>query len=342
MGATSPRARHLAARLAAVGRIEIERVITPEPSAGEALVRVGLAGVCGTDLALWRGALPADLPLILGHEMVGTVSAIGPGVSLDLQGRRVAAEINITCQSLGRDPGCAACQRGIPTHCLARRTFGIHRADGAFQSFALLPARNLHIVPDNISDEEAVFVEPLAAALQTFCLAPLAPGDRVAVLGCGRLGLLIIAAARDAGAQVTALDRDTGREQWALAFGAHEFQPITGEKAPVPGTLGFDCAVEATGSPDGAASALSLVRPRGRLCLKSTTGRSAALDLTRLAVDEIQVSGSRCGSFAEALRFIRRVRPPLASAVSSRHPLAALAEALEAASQPGKVLIEIQ
>jgi threonine dehydrogenase-like Zn-dependent dehydrogenase len=181
----------------------------------EVLIRVAYAGICGTDLALHSGGYRVPLPLVLGHEFSGIVEQVGSDDCSHLVGRRVTAEINNTCISCEFLRPCPACRRGLDHHCSRRTVTGIMKHDGAFAEYVIVPRRNLHMLPPSVTLEGAVFIEPLAAALQTFRLTPICKGDSVVVLGAGRLGLLIGMVARSTGARVLMITRS--RERCARA-----------------------------------------------------------------------------------------------------------------------------
>lgn len=295
----------------------------PEAPPGEALVRVRCAGICNTDLELQRGYYPfTGVP---GHEFVGLVER-GPA---ELAGRRVVGEINAVCGA------CAACRAGRPTHCERRTVLGIVGRNGALAERLALPAANLHVVPEDLDDEAAVFTEPLAAALEILEQVPIGPGERVLVAGDGKLGQLVarVLAARSPGLLV--VGRHASKLALLAALGIR-----TGVADDVEAGA-FDVAVECTGNREGFALARRALRPRGTLVLKSTYAGALTLDASSLVVDEIHVVGSRCGPFAPALRLLaeRRVDPrPL---VAARYPLARGVEAFEHAARPGvlKVLV---
>ena len=314
-----------------------------EPGPLEARVRILAAGICGTDLALGSGDYPVPLPLVPGHEWVGVVEAIGPGVIPEMLGQRVVGDINQTCRSYDRDPACAACAADLERHCLTRTVMGIIRADGAWATDVIVPALNLHAVPYGISDVHAVLVEPLAAAIQTFELAPVFPGDHVVVLGAGRLGSLIAQVARLKGARVIAVSRSPEKRKRAQKLGCkHALAPsakLAAAVRDITGPLGADMVIEATGDPDSLATALTLVRPRGTIALKSTCGRPARLDATRAVVDEIQISTSRCGPFPKALAMIREGHLKLDPLITATLPLDQVHEGLTLAAAGGKVIL---
>ncbi len=307
---------------------------TPQPSPGEALIRVRLAGVCSTDLQLVAG-YKGGYRGVLGHEFVGEVVA-APG-NESWVGQRVVGELNIGCGN------CALCRRGLGKHCRNRQSLGIIKRDGAFADYLTLPVANLHAVPDDLTDEQAVFVEPLAAALQIREQVAITPDTRVYVLGDGRLGLLVAQTLALTGCDLSVI----GRTPAKLALLQHfqgAYQPILNEPMAMAELQGkaADVVVEVTGSPQGFAQAVSLVRPGGTLVLKSTF--AAALpnfDLSHLVVDEITLVGSRCGPFTPALRLLQSGLVQTQPLVHARYALAEGVAALEYAGRKGvlKVLM---
>jgi len=255
-------------------------VASPIPAEGDALVRVALAGICRTDLEITRGYL--EFRGTLGHEWVGRVEAAGDP---SLIGRRVVGDINFAC---GR---CALCAAGLDRHCPTRRVLGIVGADGAFADLVVVPERNLHIVPDGVPDAAAVFTEPLAAAFEILDQVGAVAGARAAVLGAGKLGLLVGQVLKRAGADVVVSARHPAQRARADRLGL-----ARGEPAP-----GADLVVDATGAADGLRQALTLVRPRGTVVLKTTVASEHRLDLAPAVINEITIVGSRCGRFPPAL-----------------------------------------
>jgi threonine dehydrogenase-like Zn-dependent dehydrogenase len=248
-----------------------------------AVVKVHLAGICATDLQIFKGYM--DFKGVPGHEFVGSVSD-GPS---HLVGKRVVGEINFGCGK------CDFCQRDLSRHCANRTVMGILNADGAFAEYVSVPTANLHVVPEHVSDEEAVFTEPLAAAFEILTQFQLDPGDDVLVLGDGKLGNLCAQVLRLTGAKVTALGKHA--EKLALIKKAGVRTILLNDWQP----RRFDVVVEATGSPSGLALALSAVRPRGTLVLKSTIAGNHQVSLAPIVINEINVIGSRCGPFPDAL-----------------------------------------
>ena len=339
----------IAAIVTAPGRVEVVERDDPRPEPREVVVSVELAGVCGTDLAIVSGAYRVALPLVPGHEFVGRVVGVGDGVDAGHVGRRVTAEINNTCRAMGRASVCSACAGGLESHCAERTVTGIVAHDGAFAEQVRVPAANLHDVPDAIADAEAVFIEPLAAALEVFEMAPLEDGgDTVVVLGAGRLGYLVAGVARHLGAEVLVVDRDGERceraREW-LGVRAHHAVDAEGLEAEVKrwtGGLGAGRVVEATGSGDSEVLAMAarLVRPRGTIDLKSTPGSAApSLPLTDLVVNEVRLQGSRCGPFDRAIELMGSRPFPIAELVAEEYPLRDAARAIDRAAVVSKVLI---
>ncbi|MBP8949560.1 MAG: alcohol dehydrogenase catalytic domain-containing protein [Candidatus Promineofilum sp.] len=300
----------------------------PEPGPDEALIRVALAGICSTDLELVKG-YAGGFRGVLGHEFVGVVEAVGPAEAARWVGRRVVGGINLGCRR------CAVCLGEGPEHCPNRTTLGIHNKDGVFADYVTLPVVNLLAVPDGVADEEAVFTEPLAAALRIREQIAVRPAARAAVVGPGRLGLLVAQVLALAGTDVTVL----GRRAESLEL-PYQLGLATGlvEKAPDDS---FDLVVEATGNDAGLAHSLRLARPRGTLVLKSTFAGKAHVDLTKLVVSEIAVVGSRCGPFAPALRLLERGMVQVRPLIEAEYALADGLAAFEHAARPGvrKVLL---
>jgi len=300
----------------------------PEPDSGEALIRVSLAGICSTDLELTKGYM-GGFGGVLGHEFVGVVERTGAAETADWVGRRVVGTINLGC---GR---CPVCLGDGPEHCPNRTTLGIANKDGVFADYVTLPVVNLLPVPDGVPDEEAVFTEPLAAALRIREQIRVRPTARVAVVGPGRLGLLVAQVLTLGGTEVTVLGRR--REtlplpaQLGLAVGLVEEQ----------GDDSFDVVVEATGNEAGLAHSLRLARPRGTLALKSTFHGNANVNLTKLVVGELTVVGSRCGPFAPALRLLAAGAVQVRPLIEAEYPLRDGLAAFEHAARPGvrKVLL---
>jgi threonine dehydrogenase-like Zn-dependent dehydrogenase len=308
------------------GQLALAEVPKPQ-SADEAVVRVTLSGICNTDLEIVRGY--AGFEGTIGHEFVGVVES-APGDAL--VGRRVVGEINAGC---GR---CALCAKGDARHCPNRTVLGIHGRDGAHAEFLRLPVVNLLPVPDEVPDERAVFCEPLAAAYGITERVHVEEETRVAVIGDGKLGLLCAQALALFSRRVLLIGKHLEKLALASARGI--------ETATLEEILGrereFDVAVEASGAESGFALALSLLRPRGVLVLKSTFHGTTHMDAARVVVDEISVVGSRCGRFAPALDLLRSGAVDVESLISEKHRLANSVRAMKRATEQGVIKVLLQ
>src|SRR5258706_4893038 len=295
----------------------------PSLDAAAALVKVHLAGVCSTDLQILKGYM--GFRGVPGHEFVGTVRE-GPR---ELIGKRVVGEINFGCGH------CDNCRRDLSRHCPNRSVMGILNADGAFAEYVAVPLTNLHLVPDSISDEEAVFTEPLAAAFEILTQIQLDPGDEVLVLGDGKLGNLCAQALRLSGAKITALGKHA--DKLALIKRAGVRTVLLNDWQP----RWFDVVVEATGSASGLDLALGAVRPRGTLVLKSTIAGNHQVSLAPIVINEINVIGSRCGPFSDALEALAEKQVSVTSLIDEIYSLTGGVTAMARAAQSGakKILL---
>jgi alcohol dehydrogenase len=262
---------------------------------------------------------------VLGHEFVGRVEECDDPSWL---GKRVVGEINAACAH------CPTCLAGDSPHCPNRTTLGIDRRHGAMADYFSLPIANLHAVPDTIPDEAAVFVEPLAAALAIVEQHHIHPEERVVVVGDGKLGLLVAQVLRLTGCDLYMVGRHPRR--WDVL--KRQAIPVTGNPTALP-QRAWDVVVDCTGSPGGLETARQLVRPRGRLVLKSTFHGTSPLDLSMLVVDEVALLGSRCGPFTPALRLLERQLVETAPLIYRRFKLDQALDAFEAASGQLKVLL---
>jgi len=299
----------------------------PAPQPQEAIIQVLQAGICSTDLHIVNGYM--DFQGVLGHEFVGVVDH-APGNS-SLVGKRVVGEINAACRA------CPTCQNGRPTHCPNRTTLGIMGRDGAFADYLSLPVENLYLVPDGMTNEQAVFIEPLAAACEIPQLVTIKPTDQVIIIGDGKLGLLCAQVLALNGCQVTLLGRHSKGHDWLIQKGI----AVTFETQEV--TPGADIVVEATGNPQGLTMAAQLVRPRGTIVLKSTYHGEVMVNMTELVINEISIVGSRCGPFAPALRLLAGGMIEVEPLIQARFLLTDGIKAMEEAAQPGtlKVLLNV-
>jgi threonine dehydrogenase-like Zn-dependent dehydrogenase len=281
-------------------RLSLRDVPEPAPQSSEALVRVLLAGVCNTDLELTRGYYPfTGIP---GHEFVG-----------ELEGQRVAGEINAVCHT------CNACRAGRPTHCEKRTVLGIKDRNGALAEFLVLPRENLHVVPDSISTSEAVFIEPLAAALQIQEQVAISRNERVLVVGHGKLGKLIARTLELTGCALTVVSR--------------------GSEVP---QMAFDVVVECTGNAEGFATARRAVRPRGTIVMKSTYAGELKINASALVVDEITLIGSRCGPFDKAIDLLATRQIAVSDLIDATYPLDKAITAFGHAQRAGAMKVLVQ
>jgi threonine dehydrogenase-like Zn-dependent dehydrogenase len=308
-------------------RISIrDDIPVPEMTPGEALIRVNIAGICATDLELVEGYYP--FCGILGHEFIGKVE-LAPGHP-EIIGKRVVGEINVSCGQ------CKNCLSGRKTHCVNRTALGILGRDGVFADYSLLPISNLHCVPDSLGDEEAVFTEPLAAALEILEQVHIEPSSRVLLVGAGRLGQLIAQVIHLSGCDLRVLARY--RRQRDILVANHI--SICEESDLADGS--YDVVIEATGSTDGYHVARQAVRPRGTIVLKSTYKEDFRMNISSVVVDEIRLVGSRCGPFPPALRLLKNHDVDVTSMIDERFYLNNGLKAFDKARQPGilKVLLE--
>lgn len=294
----------------------------PAPGDGEALIRVLCAGICRTDLEIVAGYM--GFRGVLGHEFVGRVEDCADAAWI---GKRVVGEINIA-------PGAA--DSLARRHAAGRAVLGIEGKDGCFAEYITLPIANLLEVPETITDEEAVFIEPLAAACEILEQVPMAPGSGVAVTGDGKLGLLCAQVLKQASAVVTLFGRHAHKLAIARDLGitARHVDDHTSANA-----RSFDLVVECSGRPEGLSFSLDLLRPRGTLVLKTTTALPPAFNAARLVIDEITLIGSRCGPFPPALRMLAEGAVHVRPLISATYPLAEGPAALAHAATPGALKI---
>lgn len=295
----------------------------PTPRPGWAVLDVLVAGVCNTDLELVRGYM--GFQGILGHELVGIVRE-GPDA---WKGKRAVSEINFACGI------CEMCTRGLGRHCPTRTVMGILGADGALAERIAVPVANLHEVGEGVTDEAAVFAEPLAAAFEILEQVHVTAATRCTVLGDGKLGLLIAQVLHQAGARVLAVGKHADKLGILARRGVRTTTLADWDRAQT------DLVVEATGTAAGLEMAIGATRPCGTLVLKSTVADRSSLHLAPIVIHEIQIVGSRCGSFPPALRALEARSIDTASLVSAKVPLARADEALRKAAEPGvrKVLV---
>ncbi len=315
----------------------------PKLRKGWALIRVRLAGICNTDVEILRGY--HNFRGTPGHEFLGEVADVR-GVSNATKkrwmGQRVCGEINISCSAHGFKPVCVFCRRGLKTHCARRTVLGIVAHDGAFAEYLALPLENLHLVPDNVTDEQAVFVEPLAAACEILDQVDVKKLSSAALLGDGKLAQLIARVLHTAIPRVVMY----GKHEQKLAV-AHragiQTRKVRGDASDLRRIReDFPLVVEATGSPTGLALAQKMTEPRCTLVLKSTFHGAAPVETWPIVVKEINVIGSRCGPFAKAIALLRSGKVDPRPLITRRFPLAEAPAAIRFAQQSGvmKVLLK--
>ncbi len=297
----------------------------PKPKKDELLIKVSLAGICNTDLEISKGYL--NFNGILGHEFVGKVVEDKSGI---YTGKRVVGEINIPCYE------CYLCKHGKERHCKNIKVLGIKNKNGAFAEYLTLPRKNIWEVPDQITDLEAVFVEPLAAALQIPEQVHLKLTDKIIVLGDGKLGLLTSLVLSELGYDISLIGHHQSKLEIAAQKGIAVY--TSGQYSP-----GANVVIDTTGSSSGLKDALKIVEPAGKIILKSTIAAGEAINLSPVAVDEIQIIGSRCGPFAPALRMLSRRNFPLQNMVDSVFTIDRILHGFERAKSKEvlKVLIKI-
>jgi threonine dehydrogenase-like Zn-dependent dehydrogenase len=298
----------------------------PVHGAGEALIQVLAAGICGTDLEMTAGYRP--FKGILGHEFVGRVVE---AETESLVGSRVCGEINVSCLT------CEMCRRELPTHCLNRTVAGISGRDGCFADYLVLPERNLHPVPDSVTDEEATFVEPLAAAFEIAEQVPLESGTTIAILGDGRMAALSALVLSSLGCDPLVIGKHEEKLGRLAAAGLRT--SLTSQQMPAS----LDLVIEATGSASGLNIAVDIARPRGTVLIKTTTSERVTVDMSVAVVKELSLIGSRCGPFQPAIESLKTKRIDVTALVTDRFDLsdgeAAFARSRE--KDPHKVLLHI-
>jgi len=303
--------------------VSTRAVPVPERPEGFALLRFLVGGICNTDLELQRGYYGfAGTP---GHEFVAEVTAAD---TTSLIGKRVVGEINLACGD------CDWCRKGLGRHCPSRTVLGIVKHPGAFQEFFTLPERNLHILTESTPVERAVFTEPLAAACEILDQVSIPPGQAVAVLGDGKLGLLVAMVLNAHGCKVHQFGRH--QEKLRITAAAGVTTELTSGKLPASA---YDWVVDATGNPDGLRAAAAMARPRGAVILKSTIHGTVGIDTAPIIVNELTLVGSRCGRFEAALPLLANPLIRLEEMIADRYPLREAPAAFAHAATPGTLKI---
>jgi len=270
-------------------KLKLIEIPQPKPNSNEALVKVTKAGICNTDLELLKGYMGFEG--VLGHEFVGIVETADASSWI---GKRVCSEINFGCGE------CEYCLKGLSRHCSNRTTLGILDQNGAFADYTVVPLENLHEIPDVVSDEQAVFAEPIAAALEILEQIQIEPNSKVAVIGDGKLGLLICQVLRLTGCELLLIGKHERKMAIAAAW---KIENQSLENLP---KREFDVVVEVSGSSSGFETAIQLVKPRGAIVLKSTYHGNLEFNAAPIVINEITVVGSRCGPFAAAIRHLEK------------------------------------
>jgi threonine dehydrogenase-like Zn-dependent dehydrogenase len=326
------------------GKLKRTEKPLPKLRKGWARIRVRLAGICNTDIEILRGY--HDFRGTPGHEFVGQVMEVR-GVTAAVRkkwlGRRVTGDINVSCSAYGYRPLCEFCRRGLKTHCARRTVLGIVNHDGAFSEYLALPMENLHAVPDSMSDEQAVFVEPLAAACQILDQVQVSGIREAAVLGDGKLAQLIARVLRTAIPRIVMYGKHEAKLKLARAARI-ETKKIRGDAADQTQTKpnAYDFLVEATGSPTGLAFAQHLSKPRGALVLKSTFHGAAPVETWPIVVKEITIVGSRCGPFHKAIGLLKSGTVDPTPLITRTFPLDSAPTAIAFAQKPGVMKVLLQ
>lgn len=308
------------------GAVTVRRASTPRRPQGYSLIRLLAAGICNTDLELQRGYYGfRGQP---GHEFVGEVEESDDP---RLLGKRVVGEINVACRR------CDWCARGLGRHCPTRKVLGIVKQPGAFAGKFVLPDVNLHPVPSKVSVEHAVFAEPIAAACEILDQVKIPKQSEVAVLGDGKLGLLIAQVLRAHGAKVIQFGHHP--EKLRIARDAGIETVLKSKRLPAKA---FPFVVDATGSAAGLTAAVSMTQPRGTVIMKSTVHDSVSINTAPVIVDEITLVGSRCGRMEPALKFLSRGLLRLDAMIAASYPLNCAPQAFQHAASSGTLKIIIK
>ncbi len=309
--------------------ITIKAVSQPKIKDSQVLVQVKAAGICGTDLAIVNGDLPTPTPIILGHEFVGVVVKVGKEVDHNWLNKRITSEINSNI-----DFNCFYCKQGQITQCISRKAIGID-IDGAFAEYIALESYLLHEIPESIPYDDATFIEPLAAAYQTFEMMPLDQNDKIiAIFGLGKLGLLITQVALSKGLKLIVIDGSTKKLNLAKQFGAHHLinrltSNIPNEIKNITGGLGADIVVDTTGNPEALKNIIASCRTRGKIHIKSTHGLDTPINLTDIVVRELTLYTSRCGPFDKAIEGLKSGKINVEKLISKKIPLKDIEKAVD-------------
>ncbi len=303
-------------------KIELKEVQTPEINDDQVLIKVKAVGICGTDLAIVSGSLQTPIPIILGHEFAGQIINVGKNVDNYWKGKRVTSEINSNV-----DFNCYYCNKKQYTQCISRKAIGID-IDGALAEYIAVDSYLIHEIPDNLTFNEATFIEPLAAAYQTFEMMKLVEDDKITVIfGLGKLGLLLVQVALEYGLTVVAIDGSEKKLSLAKEFGAARLinrmkeKNIVNEIKDYTNGIGADIVIDTSGNPKVIADLISSCKSRGKLHIKSTHGIDVPINLTELVVREITLYTSRCGPFQKAIEGLKTGNIKVKTMISNIFPL---------------------
>ena len=272
-----------AAVLNSTATLTIQELPDPVPGPGEVVIAVSLAGVCGSDYSLYHGKFGVPLPVVPGHEGMGTVTEVGPGVSNVTVGQRVVIQPNFACWD------CDLCSAGMDNICSEKVRLGID-VNGVFAQYVKVPARYAWPVPEGLDDRSAALTEPLAVAAHGVKVLPPAKGDRVLIIGAGVIGLMTLLLAKLEGANVTVSDLLTEHLSLAEKMGADSAFLVGGDKKPDPSS--FDLIYETSGAPSGLADAIGLAAPGGRIALQGLPGTEHPVSTTQIVRKELTIRGS--------------------------------------------------
>ncbi|MEM2083663.1 MAG: alcohol dehydrogenase catalytic domain-containing protein [Nitrososphaerota archaeon] len=322
--------------------LNIMDVDKPKLSKNEVLIKVYRAGICGTDKAIVSGTYPIKKTLIIGHEFSGIIEEVSQNINKEIIGKKVVSEINIVCHN------CYFCLKGEKTHCLNRKAIGID-IDGAFAEYIKVPFENIHFIPENISMDEAVFIEPIAACIRSFEIVPFRPEDNLVILGPGPIGLLSMQIAKNYGIKkIIVLGTKKDRLKLAEELGADLTINVSEENyiervLKETNGIGADIVIEATGNPNGISEAIKLVRSRGKIIVKTTCGQYSNINATELVVREIELIGTRCGPFDKAIDMLANNKIEVLKLISHKFKLENIMEAFKLINEKKalKILIEI-
>ena len=326
--------------------IGIKSVKEPEITRSQVLVYVKAAGLCGTDLAIVNGYLPTPTPIILGHEFSGEIVKVGKDVDQNWINKRVTSEINSNI-----DFNCYYCKKELYNQCISRKAIGID-IDGAFAEYIALESYLLHEIPDSITFDEATFIEPLAAAYQTFEMMPLDQNDKImAIFGLGKLGLLITQVALSKRLTLIVVDGSDKKLNLAKQYGAHHIinrlacKDILNEIKNITEGLGADIVVDTTGNPEAISDVIASCRTRGKIHVKSTHGLETPINLTDIVVRELTLYSSRCGPFEKAIEGLKSGKIQVKELISKKFKLDEIKQGFESyklSRDHIKTIVEIQ